>query len=151
MTVAKFEELCRTLCEAAGKPAAPLTHGPAGITSLTMQVGGFDVVLARVPQHDAMDGLVLLDMGMVPPDIELPALLSLLDANLLMRSTFPTSLGCSGSGDVVLQTTFAVDQVSGAQLYLHVNEMADFVDDWKTDFFVDRAGQSIARASRFTL
>lgn len=136
-----FADLCRDVCKEAGAERPEVAQGRDGTASLSMKVGGVNATLAHVPRQLPGGVLVLVELGPIPLDRELPAMLALLDANFLMPAENTMSIGRSSAGEAVLQSTCRLGEVDGASLHARLIQMSEFAQRWQRDHFLNAAGE----------
>jgi len=137
-----FLNLCTSLCRVAGVDASELVQGRNGSASASMQVDGVKVTLAHVPAQAPGGVLVMVELGAIPCDRELPIMLALLDANFLMPPENSASIGrCPVGGEAILQSCWLLDNIDGPSAHAKLIQMTQFVRKWQRDHFLDAAGQ----------
>jgi hypothetical protein len=145
MGLPTFETICRDLCAATGTGEPLLIQEESGSAMLSMRFNDVNMTLVPAPSHPPGFLLALAELGPVPADRELPALLALLDTNFLMRGDTPMSICCNpGTDHVVLQATYSLGTLTTQALYQSLISMSAMAHQWRSTFFLDGSGQPAA-------
>jgi hypothetical protein len=134
MSIASFEELCSGFCEIAGFAPPVLTPNDRGTLAFSVRLKGV-VVTALEPDHARGESAILIaEFGALRQDQELNGMLALLDANLFMMDVdAPRFCRNPRNGEIILQWTCPLWDVSPTEVYRRITQMVDVAVLWRED------------------
>lgn len=143
MPFTPLQLLCDGLCSLLGVDAPTLEAGDAGHVAFTLALQGTRMTVLARPQVDADTAYIVVELGPLPPELELPALRQLLEANFaLLGRDAPCFSRHPASGAVLLQWPFALGTATPAGLHAGLLRAAALAADW-----LDLAREGLPRAS----
>ena len=131
MSVTHLQLLCDGLCALLGVDAPTLESGYRGLVAFTLTLQGTPVTVLQQPQSDADMAFVVVELGAVPPELELAALRQLMEANFaLLGRDAPCFSRHPASRKVLLQWQFAIATATPARLHAGLLRAAALAADW---------------------
>lgn len=136
MMTMKFEQLCASLCGAAGA---------AGGHAREVRVDVNDVAVLIRPDDAPAPTRVRLcvSFGPLPEEKPLSACQALMEVNSLMLWSADCSFARDpATGEIVLQYSYPLEGASASELYATVLELAEVARSWREHWFLCPSGLS---------
>ncbi|MBL0423147.1 hypothetical protein JI739_22620 [Ramlibacter sp. AW1] len=131
MPAPRLQHLCDGLC--ALLATAPPVLGPddRGLTAFTLSLHGTPVTVLQHESRDPETAFVVVELGTLPPELELTALRQLMEANFaLLGRDAPSFARHPGSQKVLLQWAVAVSTATPASLHASCMRATVLAADW---------------------
>lgn len=143
MLVNPLQSLCNGVCALLGVDAPLLEANGQGLFAFTLTLQGTPVTVLTRPLVDADAAFVVVELGTLPPELELPALRQLMEANFaLLGRDAPCFSRHMVNQKVLLQWHFALATATPAGLRASILRAVALAADW-----LDLAREELARPS----
>ena len=132
MPFANFEELCNGFCEIAGFPAPHLEADNKGAQAMSVRLRG--VYISAIQSNSSDSAILVAEFGVMPAEQAVAGWLALMDANLFMMDVdAPRFCRNPRNGEVILQWTCPLLDVSPTEIYRRVTQMVEVALLWRED------------------
>lgn len=126
-----LQTLCNDLCALLHVEAPRLEPGDQGLLAFTLKLQGTPVTVLQRPQADADTAFVVVELGALPPGVELAALRQLMEANFaLLGCDAPCFSRHPGSQTILLQWHFKVTTATPRALHAGLLRATALAADW---------------------
>lgn len=140
MRAAEFDRLCDELAVLLGTKAAQLEERKSGLWVLPLPIDGDRIYLLHAPDVDAHAASIVVEFGALPSDCEFSGLLDLLEANRTFHGSFtPRFARDPETGEVLLQFTFRLHDISAEVVYSKIMDMILMAREWRERYTRPRA------------
>lgn len=131
MSFNRLQALCGGVCTLLGTPAPSLGKDRHGVVAFTLDLAGTPVTVLQRTEPDPETGFVLVELGALPPELELAALRELMEANFaLLARDAPRFSRHPVHHTVLLQWHFDLATATPQTLHASILRGASLADDW---------------------
>lgn len=142
MAFANFQDLCNAVCELVNMQPPELSPDGEGAAAIGLTLGDVQTELFHEPVHGERTAQLLVRFGPLPEVDRAQQALSLLSANLYLRSRTATRFAWDDDHhEVVVLATLSLDECSDTDVYGLMLQLAEDARTWRknqTGFFASR-------------